>query len=461
MRHAEISTETFRAFQALVQRTTGIFLSPNKVPLLLSRTAPRLRATGIRTMADYLDALDGPEARTGELQAFINRMTTNKTDFFRERHHFDLLRQHALTQRGRTPEQPFRAWSAGCSSGEEPYSIAMTLLEAGLPPPVVDIVASDIDTQQLDVAKQGRYAAAGVRGLGDARLARWFLRGRGTYRGLIQVKPRLRERVRFVHGSLLNDASAEERRFDVVFCRNTLIYFDRETQRRVVGQLVHALVPGGLLFLGHSENLLAAGHDLEPVGMTAFRVPQTGERAAPAHVSLPGRPIQTRIELGARFSTASPALLRATSDAAVCVVLRDAKAGVSGMAVLLTNSGDRCGRTLDGLLGEMMRLGARHARMTAKVFGAAASSGQSAPLSAAAATTAGRVRTWLRREALAVEVERLGGVEGVQLRIETATGRVFARALGLAALRRVRVAETAWIGRASEAGLPLPQRGVS
>ena len=260
----------FQQVRALIHRHAGIRLSPDKQAMVYGRLSRRLRETGHDSFARYLQALERGTgaAAARELQAFVNSLTTNLTSFFREEHHFPVLaaRLRALAAR----PSPVRVWCCAASTGEEPYSLAMTAIETLAPPSDVRIVATDIDTDVLAHAAAGIYPV-GAGSLDDGRRRRHFLRGTGRNEGSMRVGPELRRRVEFAFLNLTApDGWAVEGPFDVVFCRNVLIYFDAPTQRRVFERL-HGLMPrGALLFVGHSETAGDARSLFQPCGQTVY-----------------------------------------------------------------------------------------------------------------------------------------------------------------------------------------------
>lgn len=270
-----ITDGEFEIFRELVRAHTGIALSPYKRYLLQARLGKRLRAVGCRSFTEYHRAL--VEDTTGaELAHFINAITTNKTDFFREEHHFRFLRETwgplKLTRSRRAGDRTVRFWSAGCSSGEEAYSLAITLLEA-LGPTGWDlrILASDIDTDVLARGAEGVYAQDQVAPVPPPLVARYFLRGRGADAGSVRVRPEIQRLIAFRRINFLDEPWPIRTRFDGVFCRNVLIYFDRPTQQHILGRLVAFLKDDGLLFLGHSESAQGLLPGLQNVGNTIYQ----------------------------------------------------------------------------------------------------------------------------------------------------------------------------------------------
>jgi chemotaxis protein methyltransferase CheR len=239
----------FQRVQGLIYKRAGISLHDGKHAMVYSRLSRRLRETGYNSFREYLSWLensDGPE-----WQEFINALTTNLTSFFREQHHFEILATHLKSKPTGTA---WRVWCSAASTGEEPYSILITACEALGNNPSFKLVASDIDSKVLATASQGVYRTDNLKGLGEDRLKKFFLRGKGHNSGLIRVKPELQKMVEFINVNLIRDDWPFRDPFDVVFCRNVMIYFDAPTQRRVLEKIHRVMKPGGLLCVGHAEN---------------------------------------------------------------------------------------------------------------------------------------------------------------------------------------------------------------
>jgi chemotaxis protein methyltransferase CheR len=256
----EITDPEFHLIQTLVRRHTGIALSEHKRSLVVSRLGRRLRALELSSFRSYCDYLERPEG-AGELENFVNAITTNKTDFYRERVHFDFLAQEVIpalkARAARTGERRIRIWSAGCSTGEEPYTIAITLRE-GLGSLLgwdARILASDIDTNVLARAAEGVYALDRVADIPGAVLHAQFLRGTGGHAGHVRVRPEVQALVTFRQVNLLEEPWPIRAMFDCIFCRNVIIYFDKPTQARLMQRFALSLKDDGYLFLGHSESL--------------------------------------------------------------------------------------------------------------------------------------------------------------------------------------------------------------
>ena len=243
--------DDFERVRKLIYQRAGIHLHAGKKAMVYSRLSRRLRILQETSFGGYLQSLErsAGAAAEQEWQEFVNCLTTNLTSFFREEHHFPILSK-ALS--GRAKER-LRIWCNAASTGEEPYSIAMTVLETLGSDSGVRILASDIDTSVLDRAARGVYPAD-ARGLETARLKRHFLRGRGANAGQIRIKPEVQRLVEFRVHNLMDERWALGDAFDIVFCRNVMIYFDAATQHRVLQRMHGTMKPGGLLFGGHSEN---------------------------------------------------------------------------------------------------------------------------------------------------------------------------------------------------------------
>jgi len=242
----------FERVRQLIYQHAGISLHAGKQAMVYSRLSRRLRETGHASFGDYLQWLERATGTAGEAewQEFVNCLTTNLTAFFREEHHF-----HALVEDLRArAARPLRIWCNAASTGEEPYSLAMTVVETLGLSAQVKLVCSDIDTKVLATAQRGVYAAE-ARGLSPERLKRHFLRGTGPNSGHIRVKPELVRLIEFRAFNLMSSSwQALGEPFDLVFCRNVMIYFDAATQRRVLERIHAQMKSGGLLYVGHSEN---------------------------------------------------------------------------------------------------------------------------------------------------------------------------------------------------------------
>ena len=256
----------------LIYAHTGIRMAENKRDLIYGRLSRRLRVLGLKNFNDYCRFLD--EGDPEELEAFRNAVTTNLTAFFREAHHFDYLAGELLPELAsrKRDQRRLRFWSAGCSTGEEPYSLAMVLRESlpDLNQWDARILATDLDSQVLGRARQGVYDLQGIRQKLGPRLKRWFLRGKGPFEGKARVRPELQELVEFRQLNLMHDWPMRGP-FDAIFCRNVLIYFDKPTQKRLFERFAKLLPMQGHLFIGHSESPLDLTDRFELIGQSIYR----------------------------------------------------------------------------------------------------------------------------------------------------------------------------------------------
>ena len=272
---AALSNAEFHRFQEMILREAGINLNQSKRALVESRVARRLRSLEYQTYGQYLTFLEGQPLNSAEWQEMINCITTNKTDFFRENHHFEFLRNRVVPEaRARAAQgdsKQLRIWSAACSTGEEPYSIAITLREAFGADRSWDvkILASDIDTNVLAVGEAGIFAPERFQGVPEPIKRRYFLRRKDD--GALMAKDDLKSLIRFRRINFVDPAWPIRTAFDVIFCRNVIIYFNRATQERLFERLVQYLKPTGYLLVGHSENLHWMNTRLVPVQNTVYR----------------------------------------------------------------------------------------------------------------------------------------------------------------------------------------------
>jgi chemotaxis protein methyltransferase CheR len=266
--HPTLSEEEFQQFSALIYQIAGISMSPVKRPLVSSRLAKRLKAHQLASYGDYFRLITSPAGKD-ELQVAVDSLTTNETHFFREPKHFDFLRQQIIA--ARQPGQAFRIWSAACSSGEEPYSIAMVLADH-LGDGPWEVVASDICTRVLEKARTGHYPMERTDGISCEHLSRYCLKGTGSQANTLLVDTKLRSRVNFMQVNL-NKMLPVLGKFDLIFLRNVMIYFDQETKRQVVQRMLSLLKPGGHFLIGHSESLYGIADTLRPLAPSIYRKP--------------------------------------------------------------------------------------------------------------------------------------------------------------------------------------------
>ncbi|KJK26114.1 chemotaxis protein CheR [Burkholderiaceae bacterium 16] len=260
-----LTERDFEKIRAMIHRRAGIALGSHKREMVYSRLARRLRTLQLVDFGSYLAMLDADDG-SDEWEFFTNALTTNLTSFFREAHHFPLLAEHA-----KKIGRPYSVWCSAASTGEEPYSIAITLAEA-LGERAATVLATDIDTQVLGKARSGVYTAEQVNKLSQERLKRFFLKGTGQRAGAVKVKPDLASTISFEPLNLLAPDWGIREKFDAIFCRNVMIYFDKPTQGKILERFVPLLKPHGLLFAGHSENFSYVTRAFQLRGQTVYEL---------------------------------------------------------------------------------------------------------------------------------------------------------------------------------------------
>lgn len=270
-----ITDEEFRRLREFIHAHSGIALSGHKRALVCSRLAKRLRHHNLQHYSDYYRLLTENDPDGLELVAMINSITTNKTDFFREPHHFRFLAEEVFPAYRNNPnrQRPIRLWSAAASTGEEAYSLAMTALEAmpSFNERDIRILATDIDTDVLSRAENGVYTHEQAKCIPEALLHRYFLNGQGAHEGEILAKPALKSLIRFRRLNLLDDPWPMQAHFDVILCRNVLIYFDKPTQLKLFQRMAGMLKKDGYLMLGHSEAIYGLVDYFKPVGHSIYQ----------------------------------------------------------------------------------------------------------------------------------------------------------------------------------------------
>jgi chemotaxis protein methyltransferase CheR len=258
-----IGDAEFRKLRDLIHRHTGIALGDHKRALVCSRLAKRLRSLGLGTYAEYYDLLSHSDPEGRELMEMINAITTNKTEFFRESHHFRYLNERVFPAMRAAHQRRVRIWCAGTSSGEEAYTLAMAIGESfqSLMEWDIKVLATDIDTNVLERARRGVYPLAHVDAVPLELRQKYFLKGQGANQGLARVKPELQALIRFRRLNLIDETWPMQGPFDVIFCRNVLIYFDKVLQHKLLARFARLLRPNGFLMLGHAEAI----HGFEPI----------------------------------------------------------------------------------------------------------------------------------------------------------------------------------------------------
>lgn len=262
-----VTPEEFARAARLLHQRTGIVVGEHKREMATRTLSMRARKLGVQSVAEYLGFLT-QNTDGAEWEEFVNSFTINHTAFFREQHHFETLKTFVKSR-----PAPIHIWCCAASTGEEPYSIAMTLQEtmpnAGTQ---ATIWATDIDTQAIARAEKGVYTLERVKTVPEPLLRKYFLRGKDGKSGLVRVKPALQSMIKFEPLNLLAPRWPTDKKFDAIFCRNTMIYFDKETQTKILERFAPLLKPGGLLFAGHSENFTYLTNAFKLQGQTVYTV---------------------------------------------------------------------------------------------------------------------------------------------------------------------------------------------
>ena len=270
-REFEFSAKDFKYISSIIAERTGIVLSDAKHDMVYSRLARRLRQLNLTEFSEYLSLIKSGDEK--EILEFTNAITTNLTSFFREKHHFDFLRQKVLPELKRTKlDRRIRVWSAGCSSGEEPYSIAMTIRDVfpNLSGWDIKILATDLDTNMVQHASDGIYTEERVAGLDAKHSKKWVKRGKGDNSGSIRMSDELRNMITFKQLNLMDEWPISGP-FDFMFCRNVVIYFNKETQRELFDRYANLVAERGHLFIGHSESLHKVSQRFDLLGQTIYQ----------------------------------------------------------------------------------------------------------------------------------------------------------------------------------------------
>ncbi len=447
---AGLGDDEFESLRALIYELAGISLNVSKRSLVEARLARRLRALGLASYAEYCQFVRSAEVDHAELRELINCVTTNKTDFFREPHHFAFLRSSVFPELERratlgAPKR-VRLWSAACSSGEEPYTLAMTALEhfAGKGWRI-EILATDIDTDVLARAKAGVYAADRVETIPAERLRRFFMRGQGAWAGHYKARPELADCVSFRRLNFMDADWAIDMKFDAIFCRNVVIYFDRRTQE-VLFQRMHALLDERAhLMIGRSESLSFLRNLFEPLAGTVYRK-RDADAAAPAAAMPRGSSrasssapraelVRHTLTIGEVFASDAPAAVRTVLGSCVSACLWDPLAKVGGMNHILLpeapageEHSSRYGvRAMELLINAILRKGGDRARLRAKLFGAAHVLAQASHAGSAPQRNAAFVEQFLERERIPIDATRLGGSSPLEVVFHTHDGGAIVR----------------------------------
>lgn len=273
----DLSNHDFQRLSGFIYDELGIKMPESKRSMLTGRLGKRLRALSLSSFGDYCDFLFSAEGLEQEMVHLINAVTTNKTDFFREPAHFDYLVRQALPELRRCgllgPGGKLKFWSAGCSTGEEPYTLAMVLAEVQAQTPGFgfEILATDISTRVLEVARRAVYPLERVEPVPATLRSKYLLKNKDRNNPLVRIAPELRSRVSFGQLNFMAETFGLREPLDVIFCRNVIIYFDKQTQERLMVKFCRHLKTGGFLFLGHSESLHGYDVPLSQVAPTVYR----------------------------------------------------------------------------------------------------------------------------------------------------------------------------------------------
>lgn len=455
---AVLDVRQFEAFRKLIYDTTGISLAEHKRSLVQSRLQKRLRHHDLNSYAAYYSLVTKGDPSGTELQEMVNRVTTNKTNFFRENHHFDYLREVvfprlvSLADKGQR-KKSVRIWCAASSTGEEPYSLAMTTKDyfAGKPGWDLDIIATDIDTDVLKKAENAIFAGHTDDEVPDDLLRKHFIRGSGGSDGKWIVRPETAQLVNFQRLNLLDERWPINGDFDAIFCRNVLIYFDKDTIDTVMRRMAKHLKPDGSLFIGHSESLYRISDTYKRVGKTVYQHVNAGEDTAmPAKGTPAAKPgfgsgggvrppaakprVQRKVQnksiiIGDVVASKTPLVIKTILGSCIAVCLYDRKAKIGGMNHFALPKGSSCSRAaasfgvhaMELLINEIMQLGGDRRQMVAKVFGGAQVLGSSGRC--VGEQNIQFVRDFLRTERLPIIGECLGGECGLKVLFEAHSGK--------------------------------------
>lgn len=337
-----MTDETFFRFSQFIQNELGIKMPPAKKTMLQARLQKRLWKLDIDSFHEYYDYVFSPAGREDELPHMVDVVTTNKTDFFREPNHFDFLVERVLPEllKEQGSEKRVTIWCAGCSTGAEPYSLAMVLHDYA--EHVQDfqffILGTDISTRVLEKAKLGIYDEETVEPVPDEFRRKYLLKSKGKDQKLVRVSPEIRGRVRFRQLNLVKNDFGLRETMHIVFCRNVIIYFNRETQEQVINRLYHHLNPGGYLFTGHSETLNGLSVPLKAVAHTVYQK----ERVTDLSTQLP----VITLKPAELFISERPSIVRTVLGSCVAVTMFDRRLGISAICHALLPGSDE-GSELD------------------------------------------------------------------------------------------------------------------
>ncbi|MCA9197344.1 MAG: hypothetical protein KDA87_07385 [Planctomycetales bacterium] len=487
-REAELSKKDFKKFQELIHSITGIWMGESKQTLVQSRLAKRLRALRIGSYSEYYDYVSTPQGMRDEQEEFVNCVTTNKTDFFRESHHFDFLREQLFPKlrehAAQTGEQKIRIWSAACSTGAEPYTLAMTIREyfgsaLGWD---IRILASDIDTSVLRTASTGIYREDQMSGVNAEMRRKYFRKVKKDGEVQWEVVENLKDLITFRRLNFSEPTWSINAKFDVIMCRNVMIYFNQETQRQLVGRFCQYLHPEAHLIIGHSESLIGVSDDFQSIGNTIYRLkegvvkrtakptvpkPQAQQsvtsapkpkktpsaeekrRAMKAATPPPSRnnrpalvgPTSSRaggdglptsqIIVGEFKASATPMRISTLVGSCIAACIYDEVNQVGGMNhfMLPESHGEVCARfgvhAMELLINSIMQLGGDRRRLKAKFFGGARVVAGGAGVWTVGERNAKFAEDFLNTEGIPIVAKHVGGERGMKIQFISHLGKAF------------------------------------
>ncbi len=489
-----LTTREFALFRDLIYAEAGISLGDSKQQLVASRLAKRLRALGLTSYSKYYDYLMHNDRDGSERLKMINSLTTNKTDFFREDHHFDYLKSTIFPAFEQIAKQAhkrkIRIWSAACSTGEEPYTLAMTILDFFGPTVFntwdIRILASDIDTDVLTHAQRGKYPRERIEEVPPALRKQSFIKRDDDQNDTMTIRPELQSLITFRRINFVDEAWPIHTEFDIIFCRNVMIYFDEPTQDRLLTRFASYLKPCGHLFIGHSESILRLDQIYRPIGQTIYQKvdsqpssvnvvpspqhsapgkgsPSTFSPSAPraaaqsltqtrgddrSEVRIPSHPII----VGEVKASREPLKISTLLGSCVSVCLFDPVAQIGGMNhfMLPASRTDQAAcatygiHAMELLINEIMKLGGDRRRLVAKVFGGGNvlgrdCSGASGPL--VGDRNAEFALQFLQTDGIPVVSQDLGGTRGRHVHFLSHTGQAFVRPIQKVQEEEIQVAE--------------------
>ncbi len=440
----EMPDKTFLRFSAFIQAEIGIKMPLSKKSMLQARLRKRLRFLGISTFEDYYDYVFSPDGVQHELPHMIDVVTTNKTDFFREPQHFEYLQETILptflNEDGSGDGRTFRVWCAACSTGEEPYTLALVLAEFAGQHPGFEyaILATDISTQVLEHARQGMYTREKTKSIPETLLKKYFLKGKEKSEGLVRIVPELRKNMTFQRLNLNTGEYRIRKNLDVVFCRNVIIYFDRPTQQALLERICEHVKPQGYVFMGHSEALTGLSLPLMPLGNTIYR------RTTDA-VSRPQMPVVT-LNPGELIVTEKPGIIRTVLGSCVAVTMYNRRRGIAAMChAMLPEPGNDTPYTANyaenykyvtyvvpEMARKMRRHGLKNWEIEVKLFGGSdmiTNDPEQKSSRPVGRLNIQAVKEMLHKEHLHLRTSDTGGIQGRKILFHTHTGEVYLKRL--------------------------------